>query len=227
MEGENKVLRKQCNEYVEETRQLRERSTSFFKSEHPSSENEYLTRTIENMKRDYDRLRERFQYVEEESETHLMRAKENKRKYDETFQKMRNQKNSFAEEIEKLETEKERVVFENSWLNEQLRKAKSEAAAQPNLDKSPRSRTRRVTISDGDGLMSLTGNGGGAQKPESNRISRVRYISERKPRKYTYSDKIGLEVMHCVLSLTAVYSIYNRKERRNLKAKWLICRRIV
>ena len=217
LEGENKVLRKQCNEYVEETRQLRERSTSFFKSEHPPSENEYLTRTIANMKRDYDRLRERFQHVEEESETYLRRVKENKRKYDETLQKMRNQKKSFAEEREKLETEKERVVIENSWLNEQLRKAKSEAAAQPNLDKSPRS--RRVTISDGDGLISLTSNDG-AQKPKSNRISRVRYISERKPRdSYTYSDKIDLEVMRCVLSLIAVYSIYNRKERRNLKAK--------
>ena len=169
------------------------------------------------MKRDYDRLRERFQHVEEESETYLRRVKENKRKYDETLQKMRNQKKSFAEEREKLETEKERVVIENSWLNEQLRKAKSEAAAQPNLDKSPRS--RRVTISDGDGLISLTSNDG-AQKPKSNRISRVRYISERKPRdSYTYSDKIDLEVMRCVLSLIAVYSIYNRKERRNLKAK--------
>ena len=130
MEGENKVLRKQCNEYVEETRQLREQSTSFLKSEHPP-ENEYLVRTIENMKQDYDRLKERCQLVEEESETHWRRAEENKRKYDETFQRMRNQKNSFSEERQMLERERERVVIENSWLNEQLRKAKSEAAAQP------------------------------------------------------------------------------------------------
>ena len=131
MEGENKALRKQCNEYVEETRQLRERSTSFLKSEHPPSENEYLTRTIENMKQDYDRLKERCQLVEEESETYWRRAEENKRKYDETFQKMRNLKNSFSEERQMLEREKEQVVIENSWLNEELCKAMSEAAAQP------------------------------------------------------------------------------------------------
>ena len=154
MEGENKVLRKQCDEYIEETRQLRERSTSFFKSEHPSSENEYLTRTIGNMKRDYDRLRERFQYVEEESETHWRRAEENKRKYDETFQKMRNLKISFSEERQMLERDKERVVIENSWLNEELRMAKSEAAAQP--------KPKRITFSTTDDLLLSTGIGSGS-----------------------------------------------------------------
>ena len=191
MEAENKVLRKQCNEYVEETRQLRERSTSFFKSEHPSSENEYLTRTIENMKRDYDRLKERCQLVEEESEKHWRRAEENKRKYDQTFQKMRNLKNSFSEERQMLEREKERVVIENSWLNEELRKAKSEAAAQPNLDKSPK--LRRATISDADSLSSLTDNGS-AQKPELKNKPRVRFNSECQPI-YSYSDKMKLEVL--------------------------------
>ena len=196
MEGENKVLRKQCSEYVEETRQLRERSTSFFKSEHPSSENEYLTRTIENMKRDYDRLKERCQLVEEESEKHWRRAEENKRKYDETFQKMRNQKKSFSEERQMLEREKERVVIENSWLNEELRKAKSEAAAQPNFDKSPK--LRRATISDADSLSSLT-DSGSAQKPELKNKSRVRFNSECQPI-YSYSYKMELEVfVYCFL----------------------------
>ena len=159
MEGENKVLRKQCNEYVEETRQLRERSTSFFKSEHPSSEYEYLTRTIENMKRDYDRLRERFQHVEEESETHWRRAEENKRKYDEAFQKMRNLKNSFSEERQMLEREKERVVIENHWLNEELDKAKSRAA-QP----------KRAIFSTTDDLSLLIGIGSGSAHMVSGRV---------------------------------------------------------
>ena len=160
MEGENKVLRKQCNEYVEETRQLRERSTSFFKSEHPSSEYEYLTRTIENMKRDYDRLRERFQHVEEESETHWRRAEENKRKYDKTFQKMRNQENSFSEERQMLEREKEQLVIKNHWLNEELCKAKSEAAAQP----------KRAIFSTTDDLLLSTGIGSGSAHLVSSRV---------------------------------------------------------
>ena len=159
LKGENKVLRKQCNEYVEETRQLRERSSSFLKSEHPSSKDEYFTRTIANMKRDYDRLKERCQLVEEESETYLMRAKESKRKYDETFQKMRSIKISFSEEMQMLEREKERVVIENHWLNEELDKAKSRAA-QP----------KRAIFSTTDDLLLSTGIGSGSAHMVSSRV---------------------------------------------------------
>ena len=119
----------------------------------------YLVQTIANIKRDYDRLRERFQYVEEESETHWRRAEENKRKYDEAFQKMRNLKNSFSEERQMLEREKEQVVIENHWLNEELDKAKSRAA-QP----------KRAIFSTTDDLSLLTGIGSGSAHLVSSRV---------------------------------------------------------
>ena len=103
LEGENKMLRKKCNEYVRENLQLRERSV---KSERMSSENEYLIRTIACMRRDYDSLVKRYHRMEEENETCWRKTQYYMQLYNETFQKMRRQRRTRM-----LEGEQERAIF--------------------------------------------------------------------------------------------------------------------
>ena len=153
LEGENKMLRKKCNEYLRENLQLRERSV---KSERLSSENEYLIRTIACMRRDYDSLVKRYRRMEEENETCWRKAQYYRQLYYETFQKMRRQRSTRM-----LEGEQEQLMIENRWPSKELDKGKSRAA-QP----------KRAIFSTTDGLL-LSTDIGSAHLVSSRLISRA------------------------------------------------------